>query len=67
MYQFRIHKTTISQIVQEVCSAIYKVLQPDYMKLPSPPQEWKAIADEGCRRWNFQNCFGAADGKHITY
>ena len=66
MYQFRIHRTTISQIIQEVCSAIYKVLQPDYMKLPSSPQEWKAIADEGYCRWNFPNCFGAADRKHIT-
>ena len=54
------------QIIQEVCSAIYKVLQPDYMKLPSSPQEWKAIADGGCRRWNFLNCFEAADGKDIV-
>ena len=50
MYQFRIHRTTISQIIQEVCSAIYKILQPDYMKLPSSHQERKAIADEGYRR-----------------
>ena len=33
---------------------------------PSSPQEWKAIADEGYRRWNFPNCFGAADRKHIA-
>ena len=66
MYQFRIHRTTISQIIQEVCSVIYKVLSPDYMKLPFSPQEWKAIADEGYRRWNFPNCFGAADGKQIA-
>ena len=33
------------------------------MKLPSSLQEWKAIADEG---YNFPNCFGAADGKHIA-
>ena len=49
MYQFRINSTTISQIIQEVCSTIYK-----------------AIADEGYRRWNFPNCIGAADGKHIA-
>ena len=66
MYQFRIHRTNISEIIQEVCSAIYKVLQPDYMKLPSSPQEWKAIADEGYLRWNFPNSFGAATGKHIV-
>ena len=39
MYQFRTHKITISQIMQEVCSVIYKVLQPDYMKLPSSSQK----------------------------
>ena len=66
MYQFRIHRATISQIIQEVCSAIYKVLQPDYMKLPSSPQEWKAIADERYRCWNFPNYIGAADGKHVA-
>ena len=66
MYQFRIHKITISQIMQEVCSVIYKVLQPDYMKLPSSSQKQKAIADEGYHRQNFPNCFGAADGKYIA-
>ena len=45
--------------------AIYQVLQPDYMKLPSSTQEWKAIADKGYCRLNFPDCFGAAYGKHI--
>ena len=53
-------------MIQDVCSAIYKVLQRDYMKLPSSPQEWKGIADEGYCRWNLPNCFRAADGKHIA-
>ena len=43
LYQFRIHRTTISQIIQEVCNAIYKVFQPDYMNVPSSPQEWKLL------------------------
>ena len=43
MYQFKIHRTIISQIIQEVCNAIYKVLQPDYMNVPSSPQEWKLL------------------------
>ena len=42
MYQFRIHRTTISQ---RFAVSFTKVLQPNYMKLPSFPQEWKAIAD----------------------
>ena len=66
MYKFYIHRTTISQIIQDVCSASYKVLQPNYMNLRSSPQEWKAIANERYRRWNILNCLGAADGKHIA-
>ena len=34
--------------IREICSAIYEILQPDYMKLQSSLQEWKAVVDEGC-------------------
>ena len=50
IYQFRIHRTTVSQIIKEVCSAIYKVLETDYMKVSSFRQELKTIADEGYHR-----------------
>ena len=34
----------------------------------SPPteQEWKTIADGFTMKWNFPNCIGAMDGKHIV-
>ena len=63
MYQFRIHRTTISQIIQ----GVYKVLQPDYMKLPSSPQEWKPIADEGYHRWNFLTVLELLTGNTAQY
>ena len=50
MYQFRIHRTNISEIIKEVCSAIYKVLETDYMKVSSFRQELKTISDEGYHR-----------------
>ena len=65
MYQYRIHKSTISQFVPEVCKAIYSVLTPDYMKLPSSKEEWEHIFEQTNERWHFPNCFTAVDGKHV--
>ena len=32
---------------------------------PSTGEEWKAVADQFYSRWNFPNCIGAIDGKHV--
>lgn len=32
---------------------------------PQTPQQWMEVAKGYERRWNFPNCFGALDGKHI--
>lgn len=65
MYQYRISKSTISLFVPEVCTAIYSVLLKDYMKFPTTQQEWENIAQGFEERWQFPNCIGAGDGKHI--
>ena len=65
MYQYRIHRSTISQFIPEVCKAIYKVLAPDYMKIPSDKEEWQKIIDQTNLRWKFPNCYAVADGKHV--
>ena len=65
MYQFRISKSAISLFVPEVCAAIYCVLQKEYLKFPSMQQEWENIAKGFEERWQFPNCIGAGDGKHI--
>ena len=37
------------------------------MKLPEPKaRDWKRIPDGFYSRWNFPNCLGALDGKHIV-
>jgi hypothetical protein len=34
-------------------------------QFPSTEREWIAIADEFEEKWQFPNCLGAVDGKHI--
>lgn len=35
------------------------------MKFPSSEEEWRVVATDFGERWNFFNCIGAFDGKHI--
>ena len=65
-FQFRISRPAISYIVIEVCKAIPKKLGPSYFKVPSSEQERLQIAKQFEEKWNFPNCLGAIDGKHIT-
>ena len=66
MYQFRIHKSTISRFVPVVCQKIWDALKSLHMQLPSTSAEWENIASETEKRWQFPNCIGAADGKHVA-
>ena len=64
-FQFRISKSAISYIVNEVCRAIEKNVGPEYLKCPSTHEEWLNISSQFEERWNFPNCIGAIDGKHV--
>lgn len=65
MYQFRIHRTTIAKFIPEVCFNIYSLLRNKYLALPSSAEEWKTIARHSSERWQYPNCIGACDGKHV--
>eukprot|EP00112_Aurelia_sp_Birch-Aquarium-sp1_P010844 Seg230.5 transcript_id=Seg230.5/GoldUCD/mRNA.D3Y31 product="Protein ALP1-like" protein_id=Seg230.5/GoldUCD/D3Y31 len=41
-------------------------MEPVYLKVPSTEEEWLAIAKKFYERWQFPNCIGAIDGKHIV-
>ena len=57
--------STIHYIVQETCAAIWECLV--HKEMPPPTQDrWKEIEKEFANRWNFPNCVGAVDGKHIV-
>ena len=64
-YSFRIGRTTVSNILKEVCDTIYDVLSPIYMQAPSTENEWRHIADDFEQQWDLPHCIGAIDGKHI--
>ena len=63
-YNFQMGVSTARQIILDVCKAIWDVLAPIYMPVPSE-DKWKSIADEFYERWNFSNCIGAINGKHV--
>ncbi|PIO40623.1 hypothetical protein AB205_0162590, partial [Aquarana catesbeiana] len=54
-------------IIPETYSAIIQILQKEYIKFPSNPQEWQTVASHFAQRWDFANCGGAIDGKHFLY
>ncbi|KAL4118911.1 hypothetical protein QTP88_011790 [Uroleucon formosanum] len=64
-FSYRLGLSTIYQIIIEVCYAIIKIVMPEVMLVPTE-QKWKEIASEFWTCWNFPNCLGAIDGKHVT-
>lgn len=52
-------------IIKETCDAIWEELVDEQLPIPKLEQ-WEKIARKFERRWNFPNCVGALDGKHVT-
>nr|CAH7734521.1 unnamed protein product [Callosobruchus chinensis] len=56
--------STVGKIIKEVCAALWEVFQPLHMKQPTTA-DFLRISEEYNRLWDFPNCIGAWDGKHI--
>ena len=65
-FNFRIGRSTISKIIHEICKAIWLALLKVHLKTPGSANEWLNVANEFDKNWNFPNCLGAIDGKHVT-
>uniref|UniRef100_A0A8C6NMJ9 DDE Tnp4 domain-containing protein n=1 Tax=Nothobranchius furzeri TaxID=105023 RepID=A0A8C6NMJ9_NOTFU len=61
---YRLGSTTVSLIVTEVCEALWSALCSDFVSLPDK-NKWADIFQEFWRVWNFPNCLGCVDGKHL--
>lgn len=63
---FRMGESTVRSIIYDTCQVIWETMQPVYLQTPHSPEEWKAVASEFGRVWNFPHCIGAIDGKHCA-
>lgn len=57
-------RSTVHKIIPEVCHAIWLVLQPIVLPILNS-EEWKKKSEEFLLKWQFPNCIGALDGRHI--
>lgn len=64
-FSYRLGHSTVYQIVKDTCKVITENLLQETMPVPTE-EMWKAVAIGFNEMWNFPNCVGALDGKHIT-
>lgn len=64
-FSFRLGHSTVQSIVLEVCEAIISNMKEETMPTPKK-EDWERIANEFWEIWNFPNCIGALDGKHVV-
>ncbi len=66
MSNFQVAHNTISSIVRDFCQAIIDEDAREVIAAPITEAEWVQIADLFSSWWNFHNCLGAMDRKHIA-
>ena len=64
-FSFRTSTSAISLFVPVVCRALIASYKHEVMRCPTTPDEWKDVARTFSTRWQYHNCGGALDGKHI--
>ena len=63
-FNFRMAHNTVAMIVHETCNAIWEHLKDEYMPYPTT-KLWENVETQFKEKWNFPNCIGTIDGKHI--
>ncbi|XP_065287552.2 uncharacterized protein [Dermacentor albipictus] len=61
---FRVGISTADIIIRETCKVLWEILQPICLKVPTT-SDWQKVAEGFFEKWNFPNCVGAVDGKHV--
>ena len=65
-YHWRVGRSTICKFVPQVCKAILKEFQQEYLVSPTDPEDWKKIEERLRNRWIVPQAVSALDGKHIA-
>ena len=64
-FNYRVGHCTVGRVVCEVAAAIWDVLVPEFMPAPCM-EDWLEIAEGFRHLWDFPNCVGSLDGKHVV-
>ena len=63
---YRMSDTTVGRIVKETCNVLWDVLiAKGFISSPDSSIGWKKTSEVFEQQWNFPNCVGAIDGKHV--
>ena len=65
MYQYRVSEVSVSGLVPVVCQVIAESVMEGYMSLPDSKEKWLSVTKEFGEKWQFPNCVGVIDGKHV--
>lgn len=63
-FSFRMGASTVGQIVKETVQALWEVLQPLHMPVPTN-KDFENISNDFEKMWSYPNCMGCIDGKHV--
>ncbi|XP_049958250.1 uncharacterized protein LOC126474819 [Schistocerca serialis cubense] len=64
-FSYRLGKSTVAAIVHDISRTVIDLLLEEVMPVPNE-EKWNAIAEEFWTKWQFPNCIGSLDGKHVT-
>ena len=65
-FNFRIGRSTVCDIIDDVPEKIWNILSPIAVLVPSNEAAWKKLASDFWSLWGFPLCLGAIDGKHCV-